>query len=145
MSARYGFPLDRWNVAVEEVRQILVEVARRQGTITYSDLVARLKSIRLQPDSYALSKLLENVARREDKAGSPLLTVLVVHKTGDLRPGKGYSELAKALGRDTDDLDSSWIAELKACWEWWGVHSVRQRPRRAKEASNQMPSDAVSG
>ncbi len=41
-----------------------------------------------------------------------MLTVLVVHKHGDMEPGRGFYELAHSLGRDTSDLQKCWIEEL---------------------------------
>ena len=43
-----------------------------------------------------------------------MLTVLVVHKTGDMEPGKGFYELAHSLGRDISDRERCWSDEL-AC------------------------------
>ena len=36
-------------------------------------------------------------------AGRGMLSVIVVHKVGDMQPGPGFFQLAKKLGRDTSD------------------------------------------
>jgi len=38
------------------------------------------------------------------KVGRGMLSVIVVHKEGDMQPGPGFFELAGELGRDTSDI-----------------------------------------
>jgi hypothetical protein len=45
----------------EEMRQILVERARLRGIIPYSDLVSRIGTIRMEPDSFALAHMLGEI------------------------------------------------------------------------------------
>ncbi|HEY3821782.1 MAG TPA: hypothetical protein VGL81_31670 [Polyangiaceae bacterium] len=91
---------------------LLVARAKAGGTIAYSDVVARVRAVRFDPDSHALAAMLGEISEAEDAAGRGMLTVIVVHKTGDMRPGPGFFDLAKRLGRDTSDLDKCWIAEV---------------------------------
>ena len=39
-------------------------------------------------------------------AGRGMLSVIVVHKQGDMQPGPGFFELAQRLGRDTSDTET---------------------------------------
>jgi hypothetical protein len=48
-----------------------------------------------------------------------MLSVIVVHKSGDMQPGHGFFELAESLGRDTSDILACWIAELKRVHAYW--------------------------
>lgn len=53
----------------------------------------------------------------EHNKGRPLLSVLDVHKTGDMQPGEGFFELAESLGRDTSDDLKAWIAEVQRVYQ----------------------------
>lgn len=41
-----------------------------------------------------------------------MLAVLVVHKTGDQRPGRGFYECACGLGLETSDEDRLWVEQF---------------------------------
>ena len=97
----------------------MIECARNDKTLSYTQLVSKISSIQLEPHDVRLDRLLESVARDEDFAGRGILTVVVVHKTGDMRPGLGFFEIAEQLGRDVSDRDACWIAELKNVYAQW--------------------------
>jgi hypothetical protein len=42
-----------------------------------------------------------------------MLSVVVVHKVGDMQPGPGFFELGGKLRRDTSDRLKCWVDELK--------------------------------
>jgi hypothetical protein len=48
-----------------------------------------------------------------------MLSVIVVHKAGDMQPCPGFFELAKELGRDTSDVLKCWVEELKKVHQVW--------------------------
>lgn len=54
----YGFDIDEWNAAKEEMRDALAERARVRGMIPYSELVNQVTTISLEPNSYALAAML---------------------------------------------------------------------------------------
>lgn len=87
--------------------------------IPYSELVEQVETIRLEPESYALAKMLGEISTSEDEAGRGMLTVIVVHKHGDMQPGPGFFELANQLGRDTADILECWVNELKRVHGYW--------------------------
>ena len=118
-NTRYGFPLDKWEQAREEIRRILIACARKPETIAYSDLLRQVKEIHLEPDSYAVGPILGEVSESEDALGRGMLTVLVVHKGGDTRPGPGFFELAKKLDRDTSDIERCWVEEFTHVLNVW--------------------------
>lgn len=116
---KYGLTKTQWNAAKQEIRQILSERAKLRGMIAYSELAAKLQSVQLEPNSFALFSLLGDVSWEEDKAGRGMLSVIVVHKAGDMQPGHGFFELARDLGRDTSDILACWITELKKVHAYW--------------------------
>jgi hypothetical protein len=120
---KYGFTKEQWTAAKEEMRQILIERAKLRGMMPYSELVQKLESIQLEANSYALFAMLGELSTEEDRAGRGMLSVIVVHKVGDMQPGDGFFELAESLGRDTSDILACWVAELKKVYAYWsGAH-----------------------
>lgn len=117
-----GFPDEDWTAAQHEAKDLMVNAARRRGMITYSDLFSRLSRIAMQPHDPRVYPFLEEISLSEDAAGRGMLTVVVVHKTGDMEPGKGFYDLAKRLRRDTSDLQKCWIEELHKVHAYWSAH-----------------------
>lgn len=115
----HGFPDRVWHAAKEEARQAMIDVASRRDVMSYSDLVQRIASCNLEPHSSRLAHLLGEISTEEDEAGRGLLTVLVVHKTGDGKPGSGFFKLAGSRGRDISDSVECWIKELKKVHDVW--------------------------
>ncbi len=123
MNDKYGYPVTDWEKAKEEMRQVLIETAKRGETIPYSVLVLKVRTITFDPNAYALAHMLGEISTEEDAAGRGMLSVVVVHKHGDMKPGPGFFELAKQLGRKVSDKDKFWIDELSKVHGWW--RSVR--------------------
>ncbi len=119
MTTKYGYKAEDWEKAKEEMRQILVERAKLRGMIPYSELVSRIETIHMEPDSYALAHMLGEVSEEEDAAGRGMLSVIVVHKDGDAQPGLGFFQLAKKLGRNTSDKMAFWMQELQQVHGHW--------------------------
>jgi hypothetical protein len=65
--------------------------------------------------------MLGEISADEDAAGRGMLSVIVVHKSGDMQPGPGFFELARDLGRDTSDILVCWITELKKAHAAWSA------------------------
>jgi hypothetical protein len=101
------------------MRQILIERARLRGMIPYSNLATQITTIHIEPESYALAAMLGEISQAENAAGRGMLSVIVVHKSGDMQPGPGFFELAKELGRDTSDILKCWVDELKKVHAYW--------------------------
>lgn len=121
MTTKYGYSIADWNAAKQEMWHILVEGAKLRGMIPYSELVQEVHAIKFEPDSYAFHAMLGEISRDEDQAGRGMLSVIVVHKYGDMQPGPGFFELAKQLGRNTADILMCWIEELKEVHEYWSI------------------------
>jgi sigma54-dependent transcription regulator len=111
-----------WRGAKKEMIAILTARAKLRGMIPYGELVRQVKRIRLEPDSHALHALaamLGEISEEEDAADRGMLTVIVVHKHGDMQPGPGFFDLAQHLGRDTSDILKCWVDELKKVHAHW--------------------------
>ena len=121
MTSKYGYSPNEWETAKKEMKEILIERAKVRGMIPYSELAAQIKSIHIAPESYAFAAMLGEVSTEEDKSGRGMLSVIVVHKSGDMQPGPGFFELAKTLGRDTSDILACWVAELKKVHAHWSL------------------------
>jgi hypothetical protein len=118
-TSKYGYRVEDWEAAKKDMREILVERARLRGMIPYSDLVSRIETIRMEPDSFALAHMLGEISEAEDAAGRGMLSVIVVHKDGDMQPGPGFFQLAKKLGRNTSDKTTCWVEELRRVHGHW--------------------------
>lgn len=120
----HGFSEKDWAAGKEEARSAMIDRARVRGMIPYSDLVKNIRSINLDAHDPRLFQLLDEISREEDAAGRGMLTVVVVHKVGDMQPGPGFFELAKSLGRDTHNIEECWVSELHH------VHAIWSLPQR---------------
>ncbi len=121
-SSTFEVPSAQWEAAKAEAKAIMIERARTRGLIPYSDLVSQITSLKFQAHDLHLFRFLDEISSEEDSAGRGLLTVIVVHKAGDMKPGPGFFELAKSRGRETRDLLRCWITELNC------VHAIWYKP-----------------
>ncbi|CAA9430871.1 MAG: hypothetical protein AVDCRST_MAG64-3468 [uncultured Phycisphaerae bacterium] len=110
---------ETWERAKEEIRQTLIEKARQRGMIPYSELVGRVKSVNFDAFDQRLFAILGQISVSEHEQGRPLLSVLVVQKSGDMQPGEGFFELAQSLGRNTSDVLKAWIEEVPKVYQHW--------------------------
>ena len=115
----HGFPIADWEAAKAEARQAMITAASRRDIINYSALVAEIRTVDLKPHSPRLAHMLGEISTAEHAAGRGMLTVVVVHKSGDQIPGPGFFKLARVLGHDTNDHETFWIAELEKVYGVW--------------------------
>jgi len=87
----------------------------------YSELARLIKSIQVEAHNQRLFYLLGEISTEEDTAGRGMLSVIVVHKVGDMQPGPGFFELAEKLERDTSDILECWVKELHRVHAYWGT------------------------
>lgn len=120
----HGLTPRAWMAAKAEARDIMIRRAAVRGMIPYSDLVASMTSVQLDAFDARLFHLLGEISVEEDAAGRGMLSVIVVHKLGDMQPGRGFFELAQHLGRDTGDLLTCWVAELRRVHAEWGKKTL---------------------
>ncbi len=119
MQTKFGHSIEAWNDAKHEAINAMVGRARLRGMIPYSDLVAEVKAIKFHPHDTGFHHLLGEISVEESAAGRGMLSVIVVHKHGDMQPGPGFFELAKSLGHKTNDVLAFWVSELKAVHGYW--------------------------
>jgi hypothetical protein len=113
-------------IEVREVREYLQDRARVPTTVHYDDVYA----IALQHGTYhgphdtRLWDLLGLISEGEVAAGRYALSAIVTIKNGDgaNRPGSGFFELEKQLGRYKVDDDTTWSAEINGLFEYWPEH-----------------------
>jgi hypothetical protein len=117
--ATYGFSQADWDAAKQEARSLLIARAKLRGMIPYSDLAKGITAISLDPHDQRLFHLLGEISSEEDAGGRGMLSVIVVHKFGDMQPGPGFFELAKKLGRDASDILRCWVDELRKVHAVW--------------------------
>ena len=117
----YGFSQAEWDAAKQEARNLMIARAKVRGMIPYSDLATKIKTVHLEAHDQRLFHLLGEVSSEEDAAGRGMLSVVVVHKSGDMQPGPGFFELAKQLGRNTSDILKCWVDELKKVHAIWSA------------------------
>ncbi len=108
----YGYTDAQWDSAKEEMRAVLIAIASEERTISYSELTGKVHTIHFSPEDNDFHHMLDDISREEDAAGRGMLSVIVVHKEGDKRPGPGFFKLAKKLGRDTSDREQCWVEEF---------------------------------
>jgi len=105
--------MDAHEQAVEEIRRILEEVAFAQSTLAYSEVIAQVRAIHLEPDSKLFAQMLDEISRRSDEKGLGILSAVVIHKGDDYLPGPGFFTLGEELGRDTSDKLAFHSEELR--------------------------------
>lgn len=87
----FGFSDVAWTTAKQQARDLLIDCARREDTIAYSDLAARIRAITLDPHSYAMRALLGEISTAEFNEGRGLLSTVVVYKTANRCRARGSS------------------------------------------------------
>jgi hypothetical protein len=93
------------------MKAVLVSRARDGRPISYTELTGNVHAIHFSPEDHALHHMLGQVSEEEDAAGRGMLSVIVIHKEGDMMPGPGFFVLAKRLGRDKTDRVRCWSEE----------------------------------
>ena len=116
---KYGLTDEIWNKCKIEIRADLVERAKRQSTISYSELVTEITTERLEADGQTLAHLLGEISTTKSQESRGMLSVVVVHKTGDQMPGEGFFSLAVDLGKNISDKEQCWINELHLVYSAW--------------------------
>jgi hypothetical protein len=101
-----------WETGKEEMVGILRKRASEERTISYGELSSKLRSIQIGYHDPAMGQMLGQISEEEDRCGRGMLSVIVVHKDGDQKPGPGFYECAVEIGRDITDRDRMWIDEL---------------------------------
>ena len=118
MKKKYGFTETSWDIIKEEMRYILIGLARKRQTIYYSDLAAQIQTSYIHHRAPAFMRILGEVVTEDIEDGNPNLAVLVVQKASG-RCGAGYFKAAAADGHDVSDPEAFWQAEFKSVCDYW--------------------------
>lgn len=121
--ARKPFAQAQWVTLREEMRELMVDTARRGQLITYSELCALLKTAYLHYHSPQIVKLLDEIGMAEREAGRPILPAVVVGKQSGI-PGAGYFRIAGDAhdGEGSVDPKVNWEVDLQAVFDYWSTH-----------------------
>jgi hypothetical protein len=118
----FGYPAQTWERAkTEAIRAIVLEAK----PMPYSDLAKKIMSVSFGAHDRIFHSFLGQISVEEDAAGRGMLSALVVHKD-DGKPGKGFFDLAKTLGRDVTDEDRCWNDEVKTVLQHCLNHPLRR-------------------
>jgi hypothetical protein len=106
----------------EEIYKALIQVARKQTVIHYSDLAMQLGlNMDLPQDRVKIGQILDDINFNEHSNERPLISAVVVHK-GSLRPGEGFFKMAKDWNIfKGNDSDFFYIQELRKVHDHWRV------------------------
>ena len=130
MKLKCGYPVKDWRQAKQEVKAVLIARAKARDVISYLELAVKVTAVKLEPQSFALSTMLREIAVEEHAAGRGMLTALVVYSSGDMQPGPDFFDLAGRLGKNTNDILRCWIKELKRVYGYWAKTKGKKKPHR---------------
>ncbi|NTV28728.1 MAG: hypothetical protein HGA80_01460 [Candidatus Omnitrophica bacterium] len=125
-----------WKVK-EDLINILIEQARNNEPITYSDLAQRLDAGMIAR-SNEFANLLCDISNDEDFAGRGLLSVFVINKNTGL-PGDRFFQEAEKRGRDTADKKTCWEKERLFVHEIWSKKAIGAQSQPDQEPTPQPP------
>jgi hypothetical protein len=118
---RSDFDNEKWGNIKEEIRKVLIGVAKKKLLIAYSDLTKSIKSINLNVANkdhvQILASLLGELSCEEERLGKGMISAIVIHKTGDQEPGPGFYKCAIGLGKKFSDKTAFWVAECNRVYE----------------------------
>ena len=119
----FGFKAEAWERAKLEAICAIVRAGRTDNVIFYSDLAKQISSVPLEPHSYAMDRLLDEISKEEDAAGRGILTALVVLKDQGV-PASGFWASAIDIGRDVKDQLAFWAEETRRVMEECKKHPL---------------------
>jgi len=110
----HGFGAADWKKAKVEALTVLRQRAKGGDPITYSDLVSKISSVRMEPHDPRLAHFLGEISAEEHKVGRPLITALAVHKH-DLHPARAFSNFHDRLGTPSSMRSNSGAIRSTDC------------------------------
>jgi hypothetical protein len=113
---KFGYLVETWEAAKDEMREILISCARQRKTITYGELSQAIHSATIEPYGYAMAGMLRELGREDEKANRGYLATLVVRKS-DGRPGPGYFK--GVINIPESDYEAYWQSEFERTCESW--------------------------
>lgn len=117
---QWGYQTEDWELAKDQAKEILYAKARRRSLIPYGQLFSQITAIQFDTgETGRISAFLEEISCEEYAQGRGMLTALVVHKEGDMKPGPGFFTLAERLDIDIFEIDAAWVGEFNKVYNYW--------------------------
>lgn len=107
-----------WNALKQEMRQILIGMAKLRQTVCYSDLAAMLQSAYIHHRSPEFPRLITDMSREDELSGHASLAPLVVRKDSGI-PGMGFFINTAVETGDLSDMEAFWRKEFERTCEYW--------------------------
>lgn len=102
----------------EEIRSILIGLARTGQTISYSGLAMVVQTATMHHRAPLFHRLLREVCHEEIEAGRPIIGVLVVNKQTGIC-GAGFFKFCASLGCEVIDVEAFWKQEFERVCAYW--------------------------
>lgn len=122
---QYG-PYEFNDVEISTLTEFLRNCARQERVVHYDDAYDAVRhSGECQgPHDQRLWHLLGLISENEVAVGRHALSAIVVVKSGDgaNRPGTGFFDLERSLGRYKSDDDTTWLFEIDGLFRYWPKH-----------------------
>lgn len=110
------------------IREVLINVARRKRTISYTELLTQSKvklDMSIPYDRGMLGHLLGEISWNEVAEGRPMLSSVAIH-AGDYKQGQGFFDLAERLYditfNNADQQLKFGMDELNKTHSFWATH-----------------------
>lgn len=107
-----------WGDVLDEMRAILIHLAKQRQTVSYSALCQMITTASIHHRAPYFHKLLDQMSREDEAEGLPSLAALVVRKDSGI-PGQGYFAIFKAEGGSPDELEAYWRTQFEAVCDYW--------------------------
>lgn len=121
----YG-PFDYTDQEVQALTDFLCDRARHEIVTHYDDAcnIVQHYGAYHGPRDQRLWHLLGYISEQEVGSGRGALSAIVVIKSGDGagRPGLGFFDLERKLGRYQNDDVTTWVAEINTLFAYWPTH-----------------------
>lgn len=116
---------DQWQRGKTAMRSFIEAKAAARQMTHYSELESVVRAeegVTVPAWSPEMNWMLGEIADDCHDEGLPLLTAIVTHRSGDLEPGSGFYEKARALGYrfDASEAYLFWAGQTQECFKYWG-------------------------
>lgn len=113
-----SFSTADWQALKDEMRAILIGVARLRTTITYSELASELRTVHVHHRAPYFHKLLRELCDDEETLGRPPLAALVVRKDTGICGSGYFADLPVIDGAIADPI-AYWRADFERICAYW--------------------------
>lgn len=118
MATRARFSEADWAALKDEMRAILIGLARARQTIAYSDLAGLLTSAYVHHRAPDFHRLITDMSQDDERAGRASLAALVVRKDSGV-PGAGFFAHTPVDGATMAEMEAYWRAEFERTCDFW--------------------------